>query len=70
MTCSHIVVGTGSPAVIFESGFKHIVISKADHLSILKESAVLAQITKMVDGVRTTKGVIYGSGGWVNQTKS
>jgi pimeloyl-ACP methyl ester carboxylesterase len=33
-------------------GAKHIVIPNADHLSILKEGAVVEQITKMVDGVR------------------
>jgi alpha/beta hydrolase fold len=34
---------------------KHIVIMNADHLSILKESAVVEQITKMVDGVRAKR---------------
>jgi pimeloyl-ACP methyl ester carboxylesterase len=33
-------------------GAKHIVIPNADHLSILKEAAVVEQITKMVDAVR------------------
>jgi pimeloyl-ACP methyl ester carboxylesterase len=34
---------------------EHIVIPGADHLSILKEGAVVEQITKMVDGVRAKR---------------
>jgi hypothetical protein len=34
-------------------GAQHIVIPDADHVSILKESAVVEQITKMVVRVRT-----------------
>jgi pimeloyl-ACP methyl ester carboxylesterase len=36
-------------------GSQHIVIQNADHLSILKEGAAVAQITKMVDAVRAKK---------------
>jgi pimeloyl-ACP methyl ester carboxylesterase len=36
-------------------GAKHMVFPDADHLSILKESAVVEQITKMVDGFRAKR---------------
>jgi hypothetical protein len=36
-------------------GAEHIVISGADHLSILKEGAVVEKIREMVDGVRAKK---------------
>jgi pimeloyl-ACP methyl ester carboxylesterase len=36
-------------------GAKHIIIPNADHLSILMESAVVEQITKMLDAVRAEK---------------
>jgi pimeloyl-ACP methyl ester carboxylesterase len=36
-------------------GAEHIVIPGADHLSILKETAVVEQITKMVDAVRAKR---------------
>jgi pimeloyl-ACP methyl ester carboxylesterase len=36
-------------------GAKHIVFPDADHLSILKEGAVVEQITKMVDAVRAKR---------------
>lgn len=37
-------------------GALHVVISSADHLSILKEGAVTEPIAKMVDGVRAKRG--------------
>jgi pimeloyl-ACP methyl ester carboxylesterase len=37
-------------------GTKHIVIPNADHLSILKESAVVEQILRMVDAARANRG--------------
>jgi len=36
-------------------GAKHIVMSNADHLSILKEGAVIEEITKMMDDVRANR---------------